>query len=383
MKKLYYLFFLVLMTTTVFGQRASESWSFGIEGTYPRFLSSDVRPLDSNFGLNLSIQRNFTEDIGLRAKGGYAYIKGRIPGGIYTFEGGGIVPSGNEMNVTVLDLSLDVLYYFEPCSKISPYVFFGFGAASFSTDWNNVVNPIADDKTTVKMNFGIGTEWKIGKDWNLITEFGINSLESEVDGIRNLNRGGFLWSNADAYTTLSVGLAYYFSKGEKSKKCKLYDGIDMEYLKEHLTMDKLTKEDVEEIVKKHIPKEVVKEIVVEKPVKEKIVVPQSLNGINFETGSANIAYESYPILERAYKYLINNPDIRLEVQGHTDNVGSSKLNMELSQERADAVRDYLIGKGIKAERLTSKGYGSARPIASNNTKQGRALNRRIEFQILD
>lgn len=115
----------------------------------------------------------------------------------------------------------------------------------------------------------------------------------------------------------------------------------------------------------------------------KIVLPQ----VYFETAKAEIKPESYPILDDAAKtihtVLSGNPDITIEVQGHTDSRGSDAYNQNLSQERADAVKDYLVIKhGITSARLVARGYGESQPIASNNTVQGMAKNRRVEFLIL-
>jgi OOP family OmpA-OmpF porin len=77
--------------------------------------------------------------------------------------------------------------------------------------------------------------------------------------------------------------------------------------------------------------------------------------------------------------LSENPDVTVEIQGYTDNTGNKATNQKLSQARADAVRTWLIDKGIAADRLTAKGFGSDNPIAPNSTKEGRAQNRRIEF----
>ena len=82
--------------------------------------------------------------------------------------------------------------------------------------------------------------------------------------------------------------------------------------------------------------------------------------------------------------LINNPSItRIRVEGHTDNEGTEAFNMELSRARAKSVVDYLIGKNIDSERLTFEGYGFTRPKATNEIEEGRAINRRVEFTILE
>ena len=77
--------------------------------------------------------------------------------------------------------------------------------------------------------------------------------------------------------------------------------------------------------------------------------------------------------------LEDNPSLKLEIQGHTDNVGDDVLNMRLSLERAESVRRYLIDHGIAADRLVARGYGESRPTAGNGSAGGRSANRRIEF----
>lgn len=106
-------------------------------------------------------------------------------------------------------------------------------------------------------------------------------------------------------------------------------------------------------------------------------------GINFETAKAVILPESYPILDEAAKILKENPTIRVEIGGHTDSRGSASYNQKLSQERAEAVRLYLIqNHSIESNRLLAKGYGESQPVAPNDTEENMAKNRRVEFTIL-
>ena len=107
-----------------------------------------------------------------------------------------------------------------------------------------------------------------------------------------------------------------------------------------------------------------------------------LKNIFFDFNKATIRPESNSELERLVKLLTDIPTIKIEISGHTDNKGDDAYNMKLSDARAKAVVAYLTSKGIAANRLTAKGYGESKPIAKNNTKEGRQENRRTEFKIL-
>lgn len=104
-----------------------------------------------------------------------------------------------------------------------------------------------------------------------------------------------------------------------------------------------------------------------------------VDGVNFQTGSAEITPESFSVLDKVFDQLEAFPNSEFEISGHTDNRGKPKVNLKLSQDRAESVRTYLVNRGIAVSRLVAKGYGDTRPLASNETADGRAQNRRIEF----
>jgi outer membrane protein OmpA-like peptidoglycan-associated protein len=108
---------------------------------------------------------------------------------------------------------------------------------------------------------------------------------------------------------------------------------------------------------------------------------KAMSGIQFEHNKAVIKPSSFKILDEIAEIFINNPDYIIEVQGHTDNVGQYDYNIDLSERRAYEVRRYLVSKGVPAARLIAHGYGPKIPIADNQTKAGRAKNRRVEFSI--
>ena len=104
-----------------------------------------------------------------------------------------------------------------------------------------------------------------------------------------------------------------------------------------------------------------------------------LEGVTFATGSARLTESSRATLDKVVETLNSEKDIEVEIRGYTDNTGNYDKNVILSARRAEAVKNYLVGKGIDGRRIQTKGYGPENPIAPNDTPEGRAKNRRIEF----
>ena len=103
----------------------------------------------------------------------------------------------------------------------------------------------------------------------------------------------------------------------------------------------------------------------------------------FDFDSAVIKAEAETALQEAVKVAGMHPDLKVEIQGHTDNIGAAEYNMELSKRRAQAVRDYLAAAGVDSRRMTVEGFGSTMPVAPNDTEENRARNRRVEFKPMD
>ena len=111
-----------------------------------------------------------------------------------------------------------------------------------------------------------------------------------------------------------------------------------------------------------------------------------LEKVFFKFDSAELTPESVGVLEQNIRAgqsvkLLQNNDIMIEVAGHTDSVGNDAYNQALSERRANTVRDFLISRGVAADRLTARGYGEAEPVGDNSTEEGRALNRRVGLRI--
>jgi outer membrane protein OmpA-like peptidoglycan-associated protein len=108
-----------------------------------------------------------------------------------------------------------------------------------------------------------------------------------------------------------------------------------------------------------------------------------LNDIYFDFNSYEMLPESMIVIDEFYQFLIENPSLKISIQGHTDNIGSEQDNLILSDNRAHAVFDHLVKRGISIDRLSYKGFGESKPVESNNTEDGRARNRRTEFVIIE
>lgn len=356
----------ILLNFTIFAQAFKTSWSLEFGGTYPRFVGITNPSYSSTTGYGgfISLKRNFSEHSGLRFSLNYNFLESN-----YDLNG-----SSEIQKLNLLAGNIDYLYYFVPCEFVSPYASFGMGGIIFTP--KNSPNKYYDKSIwAYQMNLGLGVEWHISNAWALITELSHHTASTnDLDGRDDLTNKGLFGSTADSYMKFDLGFVYYFSQGEPSKLCELYSGLSMPEPKE------IDYSKIEQMIKQNTPKEK-KEVIVGQPVtpkKEHWV----LVGVNFDLNSARLRKESYAILFYSFQVLENNPEMNVEIQGYTDNSGSANYNQKLSEKRAEVVKDYMVSKGIDANRLTVKGFGEKDPIANNNTAEGRALNRRIEFKII-
>lgn len=146
----------------------------------------------------------------------------------------------------------------------------------------------------------------------------------------------------------------------KTEKWKGFDQMDVDYKSSLVYWTQMTEEDIETF-------------------KGELF---EIDDLYFELGKSTIQTKSYPKLDEVVGFMKKFPSVKFEVRGHTDSQGNDDLNKKLSKDRAESVDQYLIGKGIDASRLTSIGFGETMPITTNETKEGRARNRRVEFKLL-
>ncbi|MBA4250542.1 MAG: hypothetical protein C0425_04330 [Chlorobiaceae bacterium] len=370
MKKLF-LFLAIAMSMGTFSiaQAYKDSWQVGFGFVYPRFVGADIISNEGNYGIYASAQRKFSEHFGMRFKLAFKDLRGKyIPT---------VTPSTQTLHFSG---DFDVLYSFVPCEAVSPYFGVGIGPLYYQVN-NPTTTSIKDGEwmADYQVNFLFGVDFNLNADWKVNTELAYHTVSTgRFDG-RFDRIGGMLGGPYVSYMTFNLGALYYFEKGEPSKYCQIYDGItqkvEIDYSK------------IEDIVRRYQQKPVeidynrIEDIVKKygaAPVKDSWV----LIGVNYDFNKATLRPESFPILVNAIEVLSNNPSIKVEIQGHTDNIGSDTFNRNLAARRAETVKRFLVANGIDAGRLTTVGVGEAKPIADNNTEEGRALNRRIEFKVL-
>ncbi len=365
--------------TTSNAQQSNGRWSLGFGLSYPRYISTNVTADNASYGGYVSLYRDFSKHVSLRGNLRYAHIQGTIS-------------PGKNVKTDGASLDFDLIYYLAPTEVVSPFFMIGVGGVYASLTGRQTKK---GDFVDYEVNLGFGANWKLAPKWDLTTSLETHSVaNSHFDGVYGTTGGGIFGGNTDMYMSFDVGAKYYFGSGKRTAAIhgnkSIFGGvISTDKVNSNTVYDRdgnpvgnvIDYERIANIVQKYIPKEVVKEVVVEKP------VPMKSNwvlvGVNFAYNSAKLKNESFPVLWHAVQVLLTNSDVRVEIQGYTDNIGSEKNNMKVAIKRAQTVKDYLMARGVSADRMIIKGYGEANPIASNKTAKGRSMNRRIEFKVLD
>jgi outer membrane protein OmpA-like peptidoglycan-associated protein len=263
---------------------------------------------------------------------------------------------------TTWDLNLNTRYKFnngyilKENAFIQPYLTLGVGYNAFKSR-ASALDTAGRNEGGLNIPVGGGFNFALSKRFslNLQSTYNFNNVD-EYDNASNLGR------NNDKYLYTSIGATYNFGPGKAVDTDR--DGVPDDQDKCPGTA-KGTKVD-----KDGCP------VIAETTIKQ---VKEIASHIYFETNSDKLKEESKKDLDLLVQILNLNKQIKIDVQGHTDNVGDAAYNMELSQKRANAVRQYLINKGIAPDRVSAKGYGETKPVASNDTPEGKAKNRRVEL----
>jgi hypothetical protein len=353
MKKL--LITLGLMLTAGLGVSMAETptdgWELGLGLSYPQYSSVNVNSLSSDMGAYLSIQRNFSEHVGLRLKGGYSILEGQW----YDTS-----MNTHKETTDLLTADLDLVYYLVPCEPVTPYVFAGFGG-NFKQISNGQTALSDSDRFGAQLNLGGGAEFRVNSDIGIVAEASYHvTNNSDLDGTvvpAEMNA-------QDSYLLVSAGVNFAFGKGGSSKQCENCGGTGSGDMTDYSR--------IENIFTKHTPCEIV-------PVSTDTLV---LVGVNFAFDKSALLPESYAVLDKAVVLLKKRPEVKIEIEGYTDYVGTPEYNHKLSIERAEVVKAYLVSNGIAANRLTTVGHGENNALEDNKTDGGRAMNRRIVFKTI-
>lgn len=374
MKKILMIFSLItllFLPQEIRSQAYETSWTLNFGATYPRMISTNAEPDFLNYGVYAGIQKNFSESVGFRWTGRYIQTFNKI--------------GASTRDITIMIGQANLIYKFAPYDQITPYLQIG-GGGFLSTVTNVDAGRPNDAILDFFLDLGAGMEFKLWPRFSFNAEVSFQSGQSQyMDGSPGTGLGGILGQNADTWATLDVGWVWYFSTGDSAMPANvMYAGIRDAEMPDPVDYDR-----IEQIVKDNVPREVIKEVVV--PVEKESDASSRMSsddnwvlvGLNYDFGSARLSQEAYPILFHAALVMLKNPDMKVEIQGHTDNIGSEKYNQKLSLDRAKAVKNYLIARGVDARRMQVVGYGSKFPIADNKTAVGRSMNRRIEFKTLN
>lgn len=385
------LLLLAVVISQSYAQVPQDAWVLGGGVSYPKLVNTTLSPSMINYGLYVSGQRDFTESTSLRALIRFFHLEGTNT----------LAGSTGDAKSTGVNSNIDLLYKLDPSAVVYPYFGMGVGVAAWMLD--NPASPttsnigIGDIILDFQLNFLFGGTFEYDEDFKLNAEFGLHVLPIySLDGDRTKNAGSTLiGGNYDSYATFEFGVLYYLDKGEASTRynTSYAGGLTQKPDQLQTVRAEIDYDRIEDIVKKYIPSEVIKEVVVEKPVdRGGMPVDRSgtamrydnwvLVGVNYEFNSNRLSPEAYPILYHTVQVLIQNPEMKIEIHGHSDNIGSEVFNQKLSEQRAQAVKYYLMSKGISENRLRVVGLGEKMPIADNKTAFGRQINRRIEFKVI-
>lgn len=263
---------------------------------------------------------------------------------------GGIAPASVNYGSRVygLDLKLGL-----PNGNWMPYAKLGYARTDGRGD------PYASVIGDGGAHLGLGVEYKFAPQWSVAGEWTNGDGKSGATELDNNN--------------FTIGVNYYFGKPSAAPVAAPVPVA----MKEEPSAAPVAAPAPVAMKEEHkaappAPKEVWRVIMEETPVR--------IEGANFDTASAKLKPAADAKLQQVVDFASRYPDADLEVTGHTDSVGKDAYNQKLSERRAAAVKEYLVKKGVAADRITATGYGETRPIADNSTAEGRAVNRRVEVR---
>lgn len=405
-----------------------NTWSIGVNaglltGLSPLGGENDFSNEKSSLGYGLYIKKQFTPYFSLRLDG----IRGTVKGDNTKAFKSGYTPSGGvsayetklnwsgSLNAVVNLFNIDM---FKKQNALQLYASGGAGLAGYKPKITTAAGTADYSSKDIKeliIPVGVGAKFRVAERVNFDLGWTVNFVDGD-------NFDGYNHGNAkDKYNYAYAGLEFSLGNGKQlawhNPVALTYDEAlaakqtanalkgDLDAAKAdnarlRAEMNDLLKDsDGDGVADKLdkcpgtpagtvvdgsgcplvVPAPVIKEKVIVTE-EDRRVVKDAIKNLEFDLGKATIRAKSYPTLNKVAALLVKK-DFSLKLAGHTDNTGSMALNMRLSKERAESIKAYLVSQGANASRIEATGYGPSQPIATNKTKAGRQLNRRVEFTL--
>ncbi|MEN6623200.1 MAG: OmpA family protein [Smithella sp.] len=326
--------FLVTMALLIFvsaGYAQINPRSFSVTPFIGGYTFEGNENTDTSMVYGLRAGYNFTKNWGV--EGFFNYAPAHLKEAI-----------GGDDSLKLYGYGVEALYHFMPEKRLVPFLAVGAGGTHYSQPDG------IESNNKFTLDYGAGLKFFL-TDWL--------ALRADVRHVLPLN---------DRYNNLLYTFGINFAFGGAKKVAETVQEQPAQQAPPPPPP-----------VEKPAPKEEMKpEAQAEPEILEK---GRTTLNVQFDTGKAIIKKSSYKDIDKLVDVMKNYPDLNVTIEGHTDNVGKAAGNKKLSQKRADAVKAYMVKQGIDTKRVTAKGYGSEKPIASNATKAGKAKNRRVEAAV--
>lgn len=413
-------------TTKRFDKKSFRTWSIGLNGgmlthftPFNGASNGDFHTPEETWGYGGYIKKQILPSFGIQAD----FLAGKVRGYQANSLPSPTVAQNNSSFTTNIDYAASLSGNFTIAnmslnhkrSALSPYFTAGAGYMSYSPNVQGVANNGGYYRENWFVPVGAGLKFGLSKTINLDLGYNVFFMKTPTfDGVRGTANDRFSYAHAGLEFSLgrkkSSQLANYSpiadlreeSAAESAELKNMLSASEQRRLQDQQQFQAqyakdLGDDDADGVANKFdkcpgtpagtavdgsgcaLPekKPDVKVFVTEE---DKKVVRDAIANLEFDLGKATIRAHSFPSLDRVADLLVSK-NFSLKLAGHTDNTGSAALNLSLSKDRAEAVRQYLVSKGANASRIEATGYGQTQPIASNKTAAGRQKNRRVEFTI--
>jgi len=413
-------------TTKRFDKRSFRTWSLGLNGgmlthftPFNNASNGDFRTPEETWGYGGYIKKQILPSFGIQAD----FLAGKVRGYQANALPSPTVAQNNSSFTTNIDWSAALSANFTVAnlslnhkrSALSPYLKAGAGYMSSSANVQGIANEGGYYRENWFIPVGAGLKFGLSKTINIDLGYDINFMKTPVfDGVRSNSNDRFTYAHAGLEFSLGRKKSSQLANFSPIAAIREESAAESAELKNMLAMSEANRMREQQAIKDQYAKDLGDDdadgvankfdkcpgtpsgtavdgsgcnLPVNKPdvkvyvtEEDKKVVRDAISNLEFDLGKSTIRDHSFSSLDRVANLLVNK-NFSLKLAGHTDNTGSAALNLSLSKDRAEAIRQYLVSKGANASRIEATGYGQNQPIASNKTAAGRQKNRRVEFTL--